>query len=98
QTALRERRGHGRNDHRLAVHQGAVTVENDARHRRYFVSAGCIRDLLSERGSRSVQRPCSTVLKNCSSAWLKAAGSSRLMAWPVRGAIHSPALGIVRFM
>ena len=56
-----------------------------------FVAAGAGPNTLSPvaRGSRNAQRPRSTVPKKSCTARLNAAGSSRLIAWPVFGAIHN---------
>src|SRR5438552_7582905 len=45
----------------------------------------------------AIQRRFSTAEKNSSTARLKAAGSSLLMVWPVRGRTRRPARGHVRF-
>ena len=52
--------------------------------------------LASVRGSRGAHFPRSTIPKNSCTLRLKASGSSRFTACPVRGTIHKPALGIVR--
>jgi hypothetical protein len=50
------------------------------------------------RGSRTGQRPASTACRKSATCWLKAAGSSRLMVWPLFGITTRPAVGIVRFI
>src|SRR5204862_1097125 len=50
------------------------------------------------RGSRGFHWPASTLRRKSSTNWLKSAGSSRLMAWPLFGNTASPALGMQRFI
>ena len=43
------------------------------------------------------QRSSSTALMNIWIEWLKRAGSSRFMVWPVWGKTRSPEVGMLRF-
>src|SRR2546430_15869694 len=50
------------------------------------------------RLSRGAQRPASTWRRKSSKNWLKSAGSSRLIAWPLLGKMARPAVGMQRVM